>query len=237
MHIIHQPRLGHPGGAFSFKEFPQKYTKKSKYQFHLLTARPDLAGLFAFNFQEDKMIDCDKFMARFASIEARVKADARFFAFVEPRVTEDDLLQQSLLKLLEQCNVKPEFLEQNDSYLRCFCSWAMKNFLTRETNLYHRRISDQNGEECEFQFSGHIPRAESELVRSEIRDLVNEMPIEYRTIYTAIAQGYEPEEIADMLGIGIYTIARRKSHLIRMARWAYEVPKNKREHIIREMYR
>ena len=180
--------------------------------------------------------DNERFMERISAVESKIRAYARFFAFRATFLDEDDLFQIAMLELLERYHKDPQFLSQNNSYIWCYASWMMKNALNHERALYANKIVDLEPEMCDTPLPiGYFPRPESETIKSEVRDLVREMPEQYRTIYDSLIEGFDSQEIGEMLGIGKWAYERRKKILIDKLGKAWRAPKSEREHIIREM--
>lgn len=176
-----------------------------------------------------------QFTERMKRVDFKIRGYARFFAFIAPHVEEDDLYQEAMLKLYERYCQEPTFLENNDSYIWCYASWMMKNYLNHERNMYVKHVADLEPEYCDVPYlQAYFPRPEPEAVRSEVRDIASQMPEQYRAIYAGIVEGYAMPEIADMLGLGKYALAQRKHNMVEALGKAWRSPQKEREHIIRE---
>ena len=146
----------------------------------------------------------ERFMQRMNAVDSKIRAYARFFAFKAPFLEAEDLYQEAMLKLYERFCIELAFLNNTNSYIWCYAAWMMKNALTKENNLYVKRVvglENENGDVQHCYVTGHIPRPEVEAIRSEVRGIANQMPEQYRTIFDATVQGYELDEIGDMLHI------------------------------------
>jgi DNA-directed RNA polymerase specialized sigma24 family protein len=143
-----------------------------------------------------------------------------------------------MLKLYERYNADPSLLEQNNSYLACFASWMMKNALNHESALYAKRVTDLNPEFCEVPYlQAFFPRPEPEAVRSEVRDIAGQLPEEHQAVYTRLVEGYDLEEIGEALGISKFKASRVKQEMIHAISLAYQLPRDRRQLMIRELYR
>ena len=141
-----------------------------------------------------------------------------------------------MLKLYERFSVEPEFLNNNNSYIWCYAAWMMKNALNHENNMYVKHITDLEPEYCEIPYlTGYFPRPEPEAVRSEVRDMACQMPEQYQTLYAGIVQGYEMQEIGQMLGIGKFAITRRKHIMVETLGKAWRASHDERKQLIQEM--
>ncbi|MDD1751841.1 MAG: sigma-70 family RNA polymerase sigma factor, partial [Methanotrichaceae archaeon] len=182
-------------------------------------------------------IDNEVFMKRMEAVDYKIRGYARFFSYKSQILEEDDLYQQGLLKLYERFCIEPGFIDNTDSYIWCYAAWMMKNYLFHEFNLYVKHVTDLEPEKCDTPFlRSYIPHPEPEAVRSEVRSIAEQMPHPYRTIFDAIVQGYEPEEIAEKLGISKSALKWRKHTMLEKLGKAYHVPAVERVKIIREMY-
>jgi RNA polymerase sigma factor (sigma-70 family) len=199
-----------------------------------------MAGLFCFLPKEIPMTpNNDLFVECLDRVEHKIRAYARFFAFIAPHVEEDDLFQEAMLKLLERYHAEPEFLSHNDSYISCYAAWMMKNYLNRERNMYVKRVADLENDKGEVLYtypSSHFPRPESEAVRSEVHTIAEQMPEQYQVIYKATLQGYDEQEVADMLGISKCALHWRKHTMMETLKKAWRTPVGEREYIIHCMY-
>jgi len=178
-----------------------------------------------------------QFTDRMKRVDFKIRGYARFFAFIAPHVEEDDLYQEAMLKLYERYCQEPTFLENNDSYLWCYASWMMKNYLNHERNMYVKHVTDLEPEYCVVPYlQAYFPRPEPEAVRSEVREIASQMPYEYRTIYDGIVQGYEMWEIGDKLHLRKDALSHRKRKMIDTISKAWRVPQSERKLVLREMY-
>ena len=181
----------------------------------------------------------DLFMERMKEIDSKIRAYARFFAFKAQNILEaDDLVQTAYLSLFERFTKEPEFIGQNNSYISCYAAWMMKNALNHESALYSRRVTDLNPEFSEVPYlQASLPRPEPEAVRSEVRDIASQLPEEYQAVYTRLVEGYDLEEIGDVLGISKFKASRVKQEMIHAISLAYQLPRDRRQLMIRELYR
>jgi RNA polymerase sigma factor (sigma-70 family) len=180
-----------------------------------------------------------QFMDRMNVVDHKIRAYARFFAFKAQFLEEDDLYQEAYLKLLERYHAEPDFLNSTDSYIYVYAAWMMKNLLNHENNMYVKHIVDipetDKGDQQYSYPKGDYPPPESEAIRAEVHGIACQMPAVYRIIYDATVQGYEPEEIADLLGISKCRLNWRKSAMIDILNHAWSTPLKDREHVIRRM--
>jgi len=183
-------------------------------------------------------VNNEQFMERMNAVDSKIRAYARFFSFKAQILEEDDLYQEAMLKLYERYCVEPEFLDNTNSYIWCYAAWMMKNALNHENNLYAKRVVGLETEKGDIQRSypkGHYPSPEGEVVRTQVREIACQMPEQYRTIFNAIIQGFEPDEIAEMLGITKWKLKWRKAVMIDTMNQAWRTPNRDRESIIRRM--
>jgi RNA polymerase sigma factor (sigma-70 family) len=181
----------------------------------------------------------DLFIERLERVNSKIKAYARFFAFIAPHVEEDDLYQEAMLKLYERYHNEPEFLDNNDSYITCYSAWMMKNYLNHERNMYVKHVTDLETEKGEERFtlpSGHFPKPESHAIRSEVHAIAEGMPNQYRVIFDATAQGFNEQEVADMLGLTKTALHWRKQHMVRTLKEAWRTVAAEREQVILRMH-
>jgi RNA polymerase sigma factor (sigma-70 family) len=181
-------------------------------------------------------VNNEMFVERIQQIDGKLRSYSRYFAFLAGFLEADDLYQEALLKLYERYVSEPDFLSNNNSYLWCFGVWMMKNAVNHERYVWVNKISEIEGEDGERpRLTNHFPRPENVAIRDEVRAIASEMPEHYQSLYRAIAEGYQMQEIAPMFGVSKWTLTQRKRTMVDRLGKAWRVPPNEREQFIRDM--
>jgi len=119
----------------------------------------------------------------------------------------DDILQEGFIKVFTKIN---DFRNEGS-----FEGWIRRTFINTAINFYRRNARNHKNEDLEdIEISDHShENIYDKLSREELMDLLQELPIGYRTVFNLnVLEGYTHKEIGEMLGISDNT---SKSQLTR----------------------